>query len=335
MCLMIHAKAGVGADLSDDWLRDFFTKNGDGFGFMYVRNNQLNTIRRIDRPERFIADWRKTAQYDRVIHLRMGTHGTRTLDNVHPYWVVAPHEGRRAIALMHNGILCPGNYDEKDKSDTWHFIRDTLKPLLTRFPELMERKEFENTLGEMIGKENRIALLDSRGNLVIANRDTGVEWKDMWMSNTYAWSAYKANPKWGYSYGGLYDYDEDWFDKFYPKGRSTLVHYPVGVKKAEEPKTIEEPVTNQEESFSVYEVIQMLDDMGYKRAAFVNYETYNAYAQLFGIIALWNLAEALLDDDIDEHTFIEALHDVAQIEEPQEPAVLAATAHAATAHAAH
>lgn len=197
MCLLHTHHADT--ILSDAWIKDFFSTNSDGIGVMYSERDELGVPQLVIK--KFIARTAKEAikfytdnikGREALVHWRMATHGDIDHDNCHPYEVV-PVESGHGIYMMHNGILSEGNYMDKSKSDTWHYIQNYIKPLLDPAmggnPELAFKKAFEYILGEAIGSGNRFAMMDNEGRTVICNESTGVYWNGMWMSNTYAWSA--------------------------------------------------------------------------------------------------------------------------------------------------
>ena len=187
MCLLITTPAGV--TIEDEWLRDFYLRNDDGYGFMYAHENKLHVFKRLGTVEQFISDWRSFECYDRAIHLRMRTHGDIDLVNCHPYWVTGfNNDDELPLAMMHNGVLSSGNSADTSKSDTWHYINDTLTPLLAKYPDLLQETAFQQLVEEHIGAHNRFVFLDSLGRMVTLNYGEGVTWEGMWFSNTYAWS---------------------------------------------------------------------------------------------------------------------------------------------------
>jgi hypothetical protein len=201
MCLLITAPAG--ATLDEEVLKDFTVRNNDGYGFMYVEDGVLKTLKRVGQPEKFVEDWNSLIDFERAIHLRMKTHGNIDEENCHPYIVYEADDKGPGIALMHNGILRTGNQTDTTKSDTWHFVHTFLKPILAIDRDLINVKAFQAMLKDFIGYSNKFVLLDSEGNMVVVGRESGLEWKDMWFSNQYAWSPEKfgavEKPKY---YGG-------------------------------------------------------------------------------------------------------------------------------------
>lgn len=207
MCILIHKPAGV--TVEQEWLEDFYRTNDDGFGFMYAEGGTLHIMKKTGTVQQFVAAWNRVVDKECIVHLRMKTHGKIDYENTHPYPIITRKEGG-PIWMAHNGVLRTGNSKDKDKSDTWHFINDFLRPLLKRDPHLLQEPAFCNLLEETIGDSNRFAFLDAAGRSTIIHRAEGVEWRDMWLSNTYAWSSEKAGFRSRYGgYGGYGWYDSE------------------------------------------------------------------------------------------------------------------------------
>jgi len=207
MCLLFTRTAGVSEQLSDDWLKDFYSHNKDGFGVMYAEDGILWTQKGIGTVEDWIKFYRKHEHRTAAFHLRMRTHGHIDLTNCHPYEVYGDGS-KMPVYLMHNGILHTGNHRDNSKSDTWHFIRDYVIPLTKDQPKVIFTPEFEKVIGKFIGN-NRFAMMNQKGEMVIVNKDQGVEWKGMWLSNTYAWDYYKAFPRVATDFKSRYHYGND------------------------------------------------------------------------------------------------------------------------------
>lgn len=192
MCLLIDHPAGTLFDRDD--IVDFFDHNSDGIGVMYAEKNPetgadtLYTKKLLPANGDDAYDFYLTncAGRDCVIHFRLQTHGDIDLVNCHPYFV---QKEDHPIALMHNGILPYGNDSDKTKSDTWHYIKDYLTPLLSEFPQLFMRAEFIAMLEEHIGDSNKFVILDAYGNKAIVNASAFVMYKGALLSNTYAWTS--------------------------------------------------------------------------------------------------------------------------------------------------
>ncbi|MFZ6731959.1 hypothetical protein ACO0LG_08580 [Undibacterium sp. Ji42W] len=222
MCLLFtQTPATRKSNLTDAQLADFYDSNKDGFGVMYAKDNVLYTEKNRGTVEDWIAFYRKHEHRDAAFHLRMRTHGSFELENVHPY-PVAGFDGpaKLPLALMHNGILNTGNAADTTKSDTWHYIRDFIHPLIKHSGDILFTTQMIDILGKHIGSSNKFAIMDAHGRLAVVNKSAGVEWNGMWFSNTYAWDAFNdqlypgrpAGKYVGYT-GGSY-YSSRWDDEF-------------------------------------------------------------------------------------------------------------------------
>lgn len=167
-------------------------KNGDGWGMMWIENNQIRTEKAV-KP--FVDLWnayQKRIAFNPIIHLRWKTHGEINDHNAHPYYC------GHGIFMMHNGVVNSPSDIDKKMSDTWNFIETWLKPLLAqvRNPHHFIRSEaFRTTLEHEIGWNNRIVMGD-RGGFVTFNEkqwhkieNEYTEVVGLVVSNTYAWGA--------------------------------------------------------------------------------------------------------------------------------------------------
>lgn len=191
MCLIFTNPAGS-TPLSDELIRDVYSRNKDGYGVMFVENGVLYTSKATGTEEDAVAFYNKFSalNVDTVFHFRYKTHGAISDDQSHPYVITAKEDSNDAITLMHNGVLKTGNTKDISKSDTWHFINDYLRPISLTHPDVLFDDAFCDMLGELIGN-NRFVLMDNTGKTKIVNEDQGIEWEGRWFSNTYAWSAVK------------------------------------------------------------------------------------------------------------------------------------------------
>jgi predicted glutamine amidotransferase len=194
MCLIISKRADV--KFSAEWLKDFYRRNRDGAGIMWQSKGVVE-VEKITRPseQEWIDFYREfAAGRECVIHLRMRTHGTISDENTHPYYV------GHGIWLMHNGILKHGNVADTSRSDTYHFIKDFIRPALRRDPKFLNRKDHIERLGREIGANNKFVFCGVHRNPVIVNKHAGVMRKGAWFSNTYAWTKHTHRVPHQYSF---------------------------------------------------------------------------------------------------------------------------------------
>lgn len=198
MCLLVKQPAA--SKFSDEFLADVFNKNSDGLGVMYAEGGKLHVYKCLPATAQdFVDFYRKHAEdRDCVWHARMQTHGDIDFENCHPYQVTED------VWMAHNGILSTGNNSDKSKSDTWHFIRNFLRPALTANPDLILDDQWCAFVGEMIGRSNKFGFVRSDGKMVIINEQAGVEYQGAWLSNTYAWSYHKFTGTYGGGYTNMY-----------------------------------------------------------------------------------------------------------------------------------
>lgn len=231
MCLMIqHSKTTV---LSEDLIHDIYRKNSDGFGVMWGDGEKVHVLKLLGTAKEITDLYNEhILGKDCVIHFRMMTHGDIDYDNCHPYMIT------ENLWMAHNGILSTGNDADVSKSDTWHYIRDFLRPLIAKYgEEILFDPIMQQYIEEHIGSGNKFGIVHKDGRVAILNRKSGVEHMDAWFSNTYAWSPEKFGYHMGYKYtsysksayssryAGMGWYD-DWDDGFTPvttKGSSALV----------------------------------------------------------------------------------------------------------------
>ena len=318
MCLLITAPAN-GNIISDEWLRDFYTKNSDGFGVMYADDGHLHIRKQLGTPEDFIAMWRETEHVERAIHLRMRTHGDIDLVNCHPYEIFGEESGN-PMWLMHNGILSTGNKADTTKSDTWHYIRDFLVPMLKDNQDFAFHPAFAEIVGDHISSGNKFVIMDSKGRVAHINKSQGVEWEGMWLSNTYAWNATKAGvlKPYSYSYGtGVSSasrfsrYDDDEFE--YQGWWNRAV---TNTESEATDKTEDQALVGQDADYfgedaydDLDQCIEYLFDMGASRASSINYDQYESFCFKFGVGALWDLIILMDEAEITEQDFIRLVSD--------------------------
>jgi hypothetical protein len=217
MCLLVQQTTS--SNFTDEFLADVFNKNQDGLGVMYAEDDKLHIFKCLPaNAQEFIGFYRAHAEGKNCVwHARMQTHGDIDFDNCHPYMVTSD------VWLAHNGILSTGNAADKTKSDTWHFIKNFIRPALIGNPELLTDPEWQKFVGEIIGRSNKFALVRNDGEIVVINASAGVNYENAWLSNTYAWSYYKFTNNGGYTnmysgYGGSRSHwadGDEYYDNMY------------------------------------------------------------------------------------------------------------------------
>ena len=189
MCLLIAQPRGVTFSKAD--LRDYLSYNGDGFGMCVPVAGTLEIVRIVDDPKAAIAAYYALAAGKKaMLHFRMATHGTKGVENCHPF-LLTPD-----IACAHNGILEIEADSDTGASDTRLFCDNILAPIARDNPDALFTADMRALLGSMIGESNRLMFMRADGKVSIVNEASGVVHRKAWLSNTYAWSAPGNKRRW-------------------------------------------------------------------------------------------------------------------------------------------
>jgi glutamine amidotransferase len=180
LCLLCVLPAGVTPDPKE--LELAATNNPDGFGYAIItRQGNLLIRRGMDAGhiiDAFLKDRRKH-QGPAIWHARIGTSGTKTTMNCHPFIVGRDHR----TVLAHNGTLFRPPKDEP-RSDTNIFAAEVMPVHYRAIDRPAVRLRLERQLGG-----NKVAVLTTnrryRHPYYIFNERLG-EWTELgaWMSNT-------------------------------------------------------------------------------------------------------------------------------------------------------
>jgi len=307
MCLLITQNQNS-ARLSDEWLEDFYDYNSDGVGVMYAQNNQLVIEKVLPKNhQQFIAFYREHIEGKKcAFHLRMRTHGAIDLDNCHPYEVLNREEHGADLWLMHNGVLSTGNARDLTKSDTWHYIRDYLRPMLANNPDFAFSKSFAKIVGTHIGSSNKFVLMDNAGRMATINQDSGVFWAGLWLSNTYAWSASKNTSKKPVNNGKT-------IRKHAKEKPARAVNYGYGYGRTNigyldtYPYYEDEDGYQDQLEYEVWDIVQELSENGYGDASSVPYYDLMDFVETYGLDSLQEVAYMLIDGNINQEWFIKII----------------------------
>jgi hypothetical protein len=180
MCLIARKPSGIQIQMS--WLENAADRNPDGVGLMCARKGKIHIVRDTDSSEvrRLVSSFKESE--DVFIHVRYATHGKTDLLNCHPFLIC---NGR--FAVMHNGVIagidCTSN---EDRSDTYHFCHSILAPVLAEDEDLILKPDFIKGVGELVGKENKLAILRSDGASCIINEGQWTLRDGILLSNTYS-----------------------------------------------------------------------------------------------------------------------------------------------------
>jgi hypothetical protein len=237
MCLIIHRPTIEGLLPHPSIIQEAGEHgNDDGIGVMYVADGRVKVEKAFfsakdnkrygtgyysrgneEVAQRQAKFYQKFMHLDSVtFHLRLATQGWLDKFMCHPFRVLRKGEPLKDgslcpidLCLMHNGIFrIPERI--KNNSDTWHFAKDYVRPILLSNPDLIYRKSFQDLLSGF-STGSRLLFLDSNNNTIIINENTG-EWQDgVWYSGkSYTPSLFPAKRYLGYE--GYKGYGADRLD---------------------------------------------------------------------------------------------------------------------------
>lgn len=224
MCVIIDKPCGV--ILSDYKVEAACEFNQDGFGYMYIDpvTNDMVAERVLcktiaEAQKLLVAKFDELKNVHAIFHLRYGTHGSETIENVHPFQILNKKEHGRDLWFMHNGMISITSDapEDKDKSDTAIFCEYILKPTLSLAPDLLFTHAFIGLLEEYIGS-SKLLFMDDLGRVTrVGAWETNEEC--IVSNNNYFYSNYRTRatrqpPACGYGtyQGGYYD-NYDMIDK--------------------------------------------------------------------------------------------------------------------------
>lgn len=213
MCIIIAKPAGH--VITEETIRNCWTRNPDGAGFCYPAQGQVVVSKGHMTLSSLLDALRAQTLKGRpvILHFRITTHGVSSPENTHPFQV------RKNLAFAHNGCLFGSEWRHPTLSDTALLCRDILQNL----PKNFHRNPAIRKLLANLSSSSKFAFLDSDGHIEIINRAAGVDEGGVWYSNTSYKTpqyeiTYARTPKTGHGtkYPNYYDYDanmeESWFE---------------------------------------------------------------------------------------------------------------------------
>lgn len=183
MCMLTYFPPDATPDL--DALANGAEFNDDGHGFAIVTPDEILVRHGLDGNEMIAAFDELRARYPggpALFHSRFATHGTRDLDNCHPFPV--DHDAR--MVLAHNGIL-PRRVRPKGgdpRSDT----RIAADGFLSRKGySAWDDPSAQRSLAQWLGPHNKLVVLTIdpryREHAYLINEDAGIWDHGIWYSN--------------------------------------------------------------------------------------------------------------------------------------------------------
>ncbi len=172
MCIIVYKPAK--AIVTRQTLKNCWSANNDGAGFMWSEDNELHILKGYMSFKSFYRDWRKNVNDSQsaVLHFRIKTHGNIDKANTHP------HAINDRVAIAHNGIMY--GYGLHDTiSDTGMFVKLVLQQLPNNW---WKNTGIQRLLEDALGS-NKIVLMTNTGEVQIYGETLG-EWSNgSWFSN--------------------------------------------------------------------------------------------------------------------------------------------------------
>lgn len=224
MCIII-AKDKNNRLPSKKELKECFKNNHDGAGFMYVKNKQVvidkgymteNAF--MNRYQELCKEFNNFKDKCLVIHCRIGTGGTNSAKNTHPYaitnhvWKLHSTYTKCNVGIAHNGIIrdyIPFN-DKRDINDTQNFIMSYLYRIYKYDKDFYKREYQRKAIDEM--SSSKFAILDKDENLYLIGYF--IKDNNLSFSNT-SYQSWEDRYK-SYSVKE-YHYNEDLWKSYYPE----------------------------------------------------------------------------------------------------------------------
>lgn len=179
MCV-IMVTLGSAIPHTDD-LQDACWANPDGCGWAVVTDSGMTTARRMDASKAIMGYTQTLAHYGErvrysIFHARIATHGTKSVENCHPFVI-----GDSDAVLFHNGIMSECHLPGDKRSDTAIMAAHWLPPILP----VIENTYIQSILGSFAFGSKLVIAGPAYDVPVIINEDDGIWEGDTWYSNTY------------------------------------------------------------------------------------------------------------------------------------------------------
>jgi hypothetical protein len=156
MCVAIVKPAGKYLDPDDLVLAH--QANSDGCGFTVRRPQGLLTRKGLWTFAEFWHQFEPYQHLEALVHFRWASMGKVTVENCHPFMVTP------GLALIHNGHFA--GYGSTAKSDTRDWIDETLRPLLTHYPNALDTPILRRLLEASLG-QSKVAVMSTTKTYVL------------------------------------------------------------------------------------------------------------------------------------------------------------------------
>jgi glutamine amidotransferase len=156
------------------YMKNCFLHNNDGAGVAWVDDGGLHVQKGYFPWKRLWRDINKLEEYPVLLHCRMATTGSISIENCHPFML------KNNVAIAHNGIIDITPM-EKNMTDSETFGKKYLEHWK---PEDLSDDRVKCLFETALGPYNKIAILKPDGSFIILNEDQGEVFQDVWFSNS-------------------------------------------------------------------------------------------------------------------------------------------------------
>jgi len=187
MCVIIQKPAGI--DFPEEDIRLAHENNPHGFGYVYYNPKEDRLICKKSvglKIETIIAVFKELVPYEAIFHFRWATKGAQTNKQCHPFRVLNKEYHGTDMFFVHNGTISNVETKDKEESDTQAFNRVILKPILKKFPEIIEEPAFHTLIQDFVSSSSKLCFMYGKGQVWILNSDAGKERHGCWISNPSA-----------------------------------------------------------------------------------------------------------------------------------------------------
>ncbi len=182
MCVIIHKPKGI--NFSDEDIANAYRTNSHGFGLMYYDDKEKKIVAKkglVDDIPTIQKIFHHLKDKEVAFHFRIKTHGPTNGAMCHPFQVLNKTQHGHDMWMMHNGVIRKANPKENE-SDTYAFIRDSIRNILAADPDLIYDPGLEEFIVDYIG-HSKLVFLNDRGEFIRINSNMGGDYKGCWVSN--------------------------------------------------------------------------------------------------------------------------------------------------------
>lgn len=178
--------------MEEDVIRTMFRNNPDGAGFCYADKAKVVIKKGYMDVDSFIEAIKHIPNHkdkNVVLHFRIGTAGSNSKGNCHPYPISHKVEDLKAtqinteLGIVHNGIIPIKADKEHDMNDTQTYIRDNLWARYTKNKYFYKNEKIQNKIKNEIN--SKMVFLDNNGDFYLVGDFIGTVAGYIYSNDTY------------------------------------------------------------------------------------------------------------------------------------------------------